>query len=356
METFLLNHSYIWDAIGLITVILLTYILFLRRDLGNLSAYLEDVKHRLSDSLKKIKTLEMEQLNNPVQELLLQTLEHIKKEYEQTFGHEIGKQLAQENKQGLHNTQQQLLYIMAYQQLSVTLAALENTRTPEKTWDKINTQLEHIIKQFLSLPQHHQQMSETAAQQEQNDTIQKTGHHATSSPGNDNTSNKSQADSQRDAFILERKNEIGRLKSQIANQFEEIWKLQSELSGQLEHTDNDALKEFSNNFELISRQLKDAQLCIDMMEADIATADEEIAILRDDLAQCQKQSGNNTQKPAPTHNALSEQIRKKDDLIARLTREQKEMLTLFDGMEKNAMEQAARIRELEEQLTAKKSN
>ena len=145
-----------------------------------------------------------------------------------------------------------------------------------------------------------------------------------------------------EAIINERKDEIKRLKSQISQQFEDIWKLQSRMS------DGSAkppkAEELSAGIETISRNLKDAEMCIETMDMEIQTLTSEITNLRNQL---QEQSGGAGAGSAEEKQTVAE----KEAMIARFSQESKELMSCITGLEDDNQLQSNRIKELEGQLT-----
>ena len=86
-----------------------------------------------------------------------------------------------------------------------------------------------------------------------------------------------------ETIISERKEEIKRLKNQIAQQFEDMWALQSRLTAK--EGEVPAPEALSAGIETVSQNLKDAEMCIETMDMEIQTQSSEIANLRSQLKQ-----------------------------------------------------------------------
>jgi hypothetical protein len=345
--------SIIAEAIGLIFLVLLGFTFLLKRDKTNLTNYVYHLKEKVATLTKKIK--ELDTFENPVIDLLKDTIDHIKTTYEKTFGHELGKTDTSTHED---NSKDHFLFVIGYQNLKATLSALENSNTAEHTWEKISSQMSALIENYRIMPE--TQFETIVEEKVIEKTEQKTGQetnqgaeHETAAQANALKKKASNHNGSvtlvgQDQFINERKSEIDRLKGKISSQFEEIWELQNNVASKVSQSSDPELSTMSEDVQSISRQLKDAELCITMMEADIATSDEEIISLTEQL----KQANIRASAIPPSNSELTEDIKKKDAAITHFTQESKEMLTLIDGMENNAMEQSKRIKELEEQLNS----
>jgi hypothetical protein len=324
--------SIIVEIIALVLLFLLGYIIFLTRDKNNLIKYVADLKKKVSLLSTKLKNLTED--NEPIITLLTDTIEHIKTAYQQTFGHDIGKTDTSTKE---NNSKEHFLYVIGYQNLKATVSALENSNNAERTWDKISAQMSALIENYRIMPE--TQFETIVEEKAQQDVAQQSKAPKKSVP----TKKGSVTLVGRDQFINERKDEIDRLKGKISSQFEEIWELQNNISGKISQSSDPEINNMAEDIQSISRQLKDAELCITMMEADIATSDEEITSLNEQLEQANKKAS----IIPPSNSELTESIKKKDAIIARFAQESKEMMTLIDGMERNANEQTQRIKELE---------
>ena len=137
-------------------------------------------------------------------------------------------------------------------------------------------------------------------------------------------------------LISERKDEIKRLKSKIAQQFEEIWKLQSSLSTKdSAPADPQILQAGVDTF---ARQLKDAELCIETMDMEIQTLTAEVTRLEKQLEQ---------QGGAEPEVSTGLSHKERDEMIARFAQESKELMSCITGLEDNAQEQSEKIKQLE---------
>ncbi len=144
-----------------------------------------------------------------------------------------------------------------------------------------------------------------------------------------------------ETIISERKEEIKRLKSQIAQQFEDIWALQSGLTAK-EGTVPDP-EVLSAGIETVSHNLKDAEMCIETMDMEIQTQCSEISNLKNQLKQ-HRTSGNEAKL-----SEYQQVITEKEQIIARFAQENKELMSCISGLESSNMEQSSRIKKLEEQ-------
>ena len=139
-----------------------------------------------------------------------------------------------------------------------------------------------------------------------------------------------------DGIINERKDEVKRLKHKIAQQFEDIWALQNRLTGSDEPPETE---ELSAGIETISRNLKDAEMCIETMDMETQTLSSEISNLRNQLKEQNNETDAVEQKQV---------LQEKDTMIARFTQEGKELMSCITGLENDHIEQTQRIKELEE--------
>ncbi len=353
--------SIIAEAAGLILLVLLGYILLLKRDKTNLTSYVSHLKEKVIILTKKIR--EHNAQDNHFTELLVETIEYIKTTYEKTFGHEMG---GSDTSIKEANSRDHFLFVVGYQGLKANLTALENSNTAKRTWEKFSSQMRPLIENYRIMPEtqfenlleekvkqefvlqaKHETKKAFTRQEEQKS--EKVGvEQARSELEILSTHSDHEKDKASDEFINERKNEIKRLKSQIASQYEEIFKLHNVTSKNISKSSDPKVVKLINSFESIGRQLQDAQSCITMMEEDIATSEKEIQSLNDQL----EQANFKIAAMPPSSSILTEKIKKKDSIIVRLERESKEMLSLIDGMEKSAVEQSQYIKKLEEQLNS----
>jgi len=233
--------------------------------------------------------------------------------------------------------------VMGYQSLKAELSAVQNSRTGANTWEKIVSQLGPLIDNFRVAPEKEVINVEVASDSAAEDLTASSSKAVSTAAKN--PAHKSASGAESPEILSVRRNEIERLKSQIASQFEDIFHLQSALSKKASSTDNPMAGEVNEGLESITRQLKDAELCITMMDAEIQTASEEILDLKEQLENTQSSQPGGAQP-----NELSEQLAKKDEFINRTMQENKEMMTLIEGMEKHSDEQTQEIKELEAEL------
>ncbi len=385
-----------WTLIGEITLVLIgalvAVIVFVLRDRKNLKEYSLYLKELIKKLKKKIKEHEDEQSQERVQELIRAMIDHVRAEYQQQAGGEINDLLEEglESKPSI----EQFILITGFQMLSAELTALENSNEAEAAWEKIKNELMPLIQNFLQpalaaqnasadsaetepsedlqqrienleqfkqlyfnlqknmveqvaeIEQLNQKIAELADSSENSAAIMaiieknkthyigmgqllgmdKELHHQSVADGMDYS----------DVLISERKDEINRLKSKIARQFEEIWKLQSSLSTK-DGVPAD-LQTLQAGVDTYARQLKDAELCIETMDMEIQTLMAEVARLEKQLEQ---QGG---AKPE-TSTGLSHNER--DEMIARFAQESKELMGCITGLEDNAQEQSEKIKKLE---------
>jgi len=315
----------------LVLLFIVTIYIFLQtRDKKNLLSYVENLKEKVTKLKQKL--IEHEEMPNPVQELLEETIEHVKTDYEQTFGHEIGSETSASE----DNSKEHFTFILGYQTLKAELSAIQNSRTAAKTWDKIVSQLGPLIDNFRAQPEKVIQ-TETAEAGPISSTSSKavtTAAKVRGKPGS--------LDGNAEISSV-RRGEIERLKGQIASQFEEIFNLQSQISSKATSSNNPMADEVNEGLESITRQLKDAELCITMMDAEIQTANEEILDLKEQLE-------NSGSANSGDQNDLAIEVEKKNAFIDRTIQENKEMVTLIEGMEKHSDEQAKQISQLEAEL------
>ena len=147
-----------------------------------------------------------------------------------------------------------------------------------------------------------------------------------------------------DALINERKDELKRLKHQVARQFEEIWGLQNRLTTTSDQSPNP--DELSAGIETMSHSLNDAQMCIETMDMEIQTLSSEITNLRNKL----KQQGSAGSHSGNQSIELEKQVQEKDQLIARFIQENKEMKSCIIGLEESNSEQSNTINRLQDKL------
>ncbi|MBF0266615.1 MAG: hypothetical protein HQL46_15235 [Gammaproteobacteria bacterium] len=286
-----------------------------------------------------------------VKALLEATIEYIKEIYQDKFGHAIGERdtLVDEN-----NSKEHFLFVFGYQALKAISSALDNSNAPEKAWNKIAQQLDPLIENYRIMPE---KEFLTIIEEKVNDIVienKSKGSNRTERHNQDNDlspadksveeiDSEGVVEASDDLIIQERKKEIERLKNQIKSQSTDLNFLKDLISKQIFNV-NDAndseTSEVSEALEIISKHLKDAEFCISIMEANEQTLDEEIKTLKSELKMA------NAQLKPVNSIEMQNELKKKEQLIARFSQESKEMLSLIDGMEKDNDEKAERINEL----------
>jgi len=326
------------EVLGFILIVMVGYILLQRRDKLNLLSYVNQLKEKVSQLKRKL--IEKDEMPSPIQVLLEEAIEHVKSSYEQTYGHEIGAPTSTNE----DNSKEHFIFILGYQSLKAELSAIENSRTAEKTWEKIASQLGPLVDNFRSQPEVQKVIEKVEIPTESEAESEQLSKPVSTAAKSRSQKNKGSVSVDNDLSTF-RKGEIDRLKGQISTQFEEIFNLQLQLSQKVSDRDDTVSNEVNDGFEIITRQLKDAELCITMMDAEIQTANETILDLQEQLESIQS-----TAPVSGEHNDLAEQLVKKDAFIDRTIQENKEMMTLIEGMEKHSDEQAKQITELEAEL------
>ncbi len=385
-----------WTLIGEITLVLIgtlvAVIVFVLRDRKNLKEYSLYLKELVKKLKKKIKEHEDEQSQERVQELIRAMIDHVRAEYQLQAGGEINESL--EEGLGFKPSIEQFILITGFQMLSAELTALDNSNEPEAAWEKIKNELMPLIQIFLQPALAAQAVSPDSSKAETSEGLQQRIENleqfkqlyfnlqknmaeqiteieqlnqkiAELADGSENSAaimavieknkthyismgqllgmdkeqhHQSVADSMdySDVLISERKDEIKRLKSKIAQQFEEIWKLQSSLSTKdSAPADPQILQAGVDTF---ARQLKDAELCIETMDMEIQTLTAEVTRLEKQLEQ---QSG------AEPEVSTGLSHKERDEMIARFAQESKELMSCITGLEDNAQEQSEKIKQLE---------
>lgn len=380
--------------------VLIAVIVVVLKDRKNLKDYSLYLKELIKKLKKKIRDHEEQQSQERVQDLIRAMIDHVRAEYESHTEGDINSTI--EDGMTDKTSVDTFILITGFQMLSAELTALENSNEPEAAWGKIKNELKPLLQNYLqplitaqeggstgSSEEVQQQLEETLrrvenleqfkqlyftlqtnmadkvaevellnqkiaelaegsdnhaaimAAIEQNKThyidmgkllgMDKEQHHD-SVAGSMNYS---------DVLISERKDEINRLKSQIAQQFEEMWKLQNSLSGKAgEKPDPQALQA---GVDVFARQLKDAELCIETMDMEIQTLTAEVTRLQKQQAQSSglaSESGT-----GDSGNGLAQKER--DEMIARFAQESKEMMSCITGLEDSNLEQSEQLRKLE---------
>ncbi len=391
-----------WSLLGEIALVIIgvlgaVIILVLkdRKKLNEYSLYLKSVIKKLK---KKLQEHEDEQNQERVLALLTALIEHVRVQYQTLFGNTI---VPEENDSETDNTPsvEKFIFIAGFQTMTAQLSALENSNDPETAWSKIQneltplfnnylapvlaansssldsddslqTQLDNANKRIENLQQFKQlyfdlqaklsnsvadiealnyQLEEAAQDSDSADAIRliieknkthylemgqmigmdKEHHHESVASSMDYS----------EAIINERKDEIKRLKHQIAQQFEDIWSLQKRMSGT--SGEAPAPEELNAGIETISRNLKDAEMCIETMDMEIQTLTSEISNLKHQLK-------DKSSAPADAQQVQAEQ----ETIMARHAQESKEMMNCITGLEDDNQSQCQRIKELEEKLAS----
>lgn len=390
-----------WTLLGELAVVLIgvlcaviIVILKDRKKLREYTGYLRDVIKKLK---KQLKEREEQDSQERVLALLHALVEHVRGIYQTQYDNEIPPTSEEDDKPSV----EKFILIAGYQMILAELSALENSNEADVTWEKIKNELTPLIENYLNLPAQpatgdvedndgSQALLENANQRIENlekfkqlyfdlqnnmsksvKEIEVLNHQiAGLAEGSDKYAdimaiiekNKthyinmgqiigmdsgqhhdSVADKMdySDELINERKDEIKRLKSQIAQQFEEIWKLQTSMSSQ--SGEKVSSEQLAKGIETYERQLKDAELCIETMDMEIQTLMSEISNLKHKLEEKADvaEVGTTAQEP-------SEAIKEKDQMIARFAQESKELMACITGLEDSNTEQSDIIKELEE--------
>jgi hypothetical protein len=369
MENF--NFYFILIEIcGLSFLILLIYIILLKKDKNKLLDYIKYLK--TSNRVLKEKLNEQRKNNDPTLELLLESLDYVKTSYEKKYGHKIGSGMSttQEN-----NSKNHFLYVMSYQFFKAELSALENSSTGDRVWDKIVSQLNALIDNYRVIPEKEfdilikEKLQLEIERHQINNNNQHFSQSIDSSKTNPEQNNHSTASNtdKSNLFGDERKGEINRLKSQVSSQFEDIWNLQLQLSNQASKTEDSTISQISTDFDAISHKLKDAELCISMLEQDIAYAERKNSHLEEklELSKAEKSDMEKTSSSISIPKEVDQQIDqlnievsskndeilnlqqqldestinykkeidKREDLITRFSQESKEMIMLISDLE-----------------------
>ena len=376
-----------------------------RKKLKNYSYSLKEVIKKLK---KKLQEREDEQNQERILELLNALIEHVREQYQAQFGNDIAPTEEEESDASDVPSVEKFVFIAGFQTIIAELSALENSNDPETTWTKIKNELTPLFQNYLEPILAEQNMgTQSISNESDDDSLKAQLENANKrienlekfkqlyfdlqsklsqsvadieslnqqilelSEGSDNfdtirqiiEKNKTHyiemgqmigMDKEQhhgsvantmdysDAIINERKDEIKRLKSQISQQFEDIWKLQSRMN------DGSAkppkAEELSAGIETISRNLKDAEMCIETMDMEIQTLTSEITNLRNQL---KEQSGGSGAGSAEQKQIVEE----KEAMIARFSQESKELMSCITGLEDDNQLQSNRIKELEIQLT-----
>ncbi len=383
-------------AIGVLGAVIVV-VLKDRKKLQEYSTYLKDVIKKLK---KKLAQSESEQNQERVLELLNGLIEHVREQYQSQYGNDISPADGEDIDDDKPSVEKFVL-IAGFQTMIAELSALENSNDPETTWAKIQNELTPLFKNYLEPILARQQ--EASAEQDDDESLKAELENANqrinnletfkqlyfdlqskmsdsvvaieslnqqileSAEGSDNIEeirqlieenkthylemgqmigmdkeqhHKSVADKMdySDAIINERKDEIKRLKHKISQQFEDIWKLKNNLTDSDKNVKPEAL---SAGIETISRNLKDAEMCIETMDMEIQTLTSEITNLRNQLAE----KGSEAVGASPEQEKV---LQDKDVLIERFSNESKELMNCITGLEDDSLAQSKNFKELEE--------
>lgn len=369
-----------------------------RKKLKEYSTYLKGIINKLKKKLAQSESeLNQERVLALLNGLVEHIREQYQSEYGNSITPDDNENNLDDNEHHSDNlpSVEKFVFIAGFQTIIAELSALENSNDPETTWTKIKKELTPLFKNYLEpiLSEKQAQVSgdsfveqlENANQRIENlekfkhlyfDLQEKLSKSVAEiealneklliiADGSDNFEeitkivennrahylemgqiigmdkeqhHESVADTMdySDAIINERKDEIKRLKHKIAQQFENIWKLQNSLS---DSDEQPPVEELSASIETISRNLKDAEMCIETMDMEIQTLTSEISNLRNQL----KESGANADSAEP-----SKSTKEKDAMLARFSQESKELMNCITGLEDGNQEQSQKIKELEE--------
>jgi Sec-independent protein translocase protein TatA len=362
-----------------------------RKKLKDYSGYLKDTIKKLK---KKIKEKEEQESQERALAMLKAIIEHVHSQYQARYGDDIPDKNEEDDKPAVDK----FIMIAGYQIMTAQLSAMENSNEPEIAWEKITNELTPLIQNYLNVPKSAvveaegselQEKLDNASQRLQNlekfkalyfelqeklsssvAEIEALNHQLSElSVGSENheqimsiiEKNKthyiemgqmigmdneqhhaSVADSMdySDAIINERKDEIKRLKHQIAQQFEEIWTLQSRLSNN--NSDDVNPDDISAGMDTIIRQMKDAEMCIETMDMEIQTLSSELSNAKNRIKELEAEGSG-------TKGGITEA--EKEAMVARFAQESKEMMGCITGLEDSNAEQSKQIKTLEEKLS-----
>ncbi len=397
-----------WTLLGEIALVIIgvlgaviVVVLKDRKKLQEYSGYLKEVIKKLK---KKLAQSESEQNQERVLELLNELVEHVREQYQSQYGNDIAPAEGEDSNSDDIPSVEKFVFIAGFQTMIAELSALENSNDPKTTWTKIQNELTPLFKNYLEpmlsgqpevsgetdddslkaqlenanqridnletfkqlyfelqikmsnsvaeVESLSQQILESAEGSADFDVIQKLieknkthylemgqmigmdkeQHHASVAEKMDYS----------DALINERKDEIKRLKHKISQQFEDIWQLKNNLSDSDEAATSE---ELSVGFETISRNLKDAEMCIETMDMEIQTLTSEITNLRNQL------KGKDSEAPSESLEQETVVMEEKEALIARFTNESEQLMSCITGLEDDNMAQSQKIKELEEKYS-----
>ncbi|GEM_PF-1988762 len=384
-----------WTLIGEITAVifgvLIAVIIVIINDRKKLKDYSEYLKSTIKKLKNKLQQSEDKQGQERVLSLLESLVDYVRTQYQVQFGNDItpdGDDLPDKLA-----SVEKFIFVATFQSMTAQLNALENSNEADVAWDKIKNELtplfsnylqsvlaqendnildEQLKKQLESAQQRitnlekfkqlyfslqqklsksiveiealNHNLSEQSSVADNHDAIRliveknkavylemgqmiamdKEQHHQSVATNMDYS----------ETLINERKGEINRLKGQIAQQFEEIWSLQGRLTGQTS-AEPDAVV-LTAAIDNISRNLKDAEICIETMDMEIQTLTSEITNLKSQL----KESSSSA-LPEKYQQSMQE----KEQIIARFTQESKELINCITGLEDSNSEQSKMLKE-----------
>lgn len=393
-----------WSLLGEIALVIIgvlgTVIIVVLKDRKKLNEYSFYLKSVIKKLKKKLQDREDEESQERVLALLNALIEHVREQYQSLFGNAM---LPEENETEADNkpSVEKFVFIAGFQTMTAQLSALENSNDPETAWAKIQNeltplfynylapvlaasatlaaesddeslkaQLENANKRIDNLQQFKQlyfdlqsKLSNSVAEiealnQQISDALQGSDdfdaikliteknktHYLEMGQmiGMDQAQHHESVAGSMDyseAIINERKDEIKRLKHKIAQQFEDIWTLQNNMSSSTGSPPE--AEELSAGIETISRNLKDAEMCIETMDMEIQTLTSEITNLKNQLKD----------KTSAPVSADIQQIHEEQEAIqARHAQESKELMNCITGLEDDNQSQYQRIKDLEQQL------
>ncbi|MCU7938260.1 MAG: hypothetical protein KZQ64_10435 [gamma proteobacterium symbiont of Bathyaustriella thionipta] len=392
-----------WTILGEIGAVLIgvliAVIVVILKDRKKLKEYSDYLKEVIKKLKKKLQESEDKQSQERVLALLTAVIEHVHAQYNAQYGNDITP-AGEEGSNDAQPSVEKFVFIAGFQTMTAQLSALENSNEAEVTWEKIKNELTPLFNNYLQPILSQQNVSEAPAADDLHAQLESANKRINNlekfkqlyfelqdklsksivdietlnqtiselSDGSEHYESiqiaieKNKAlylemgqmigmDKERhhenvantmdysEAIINERKDEIKRLKSQIAQQFEDIWSLQSRLGNSEGEPTPEAL---SAGIETISRNLKDAEMCIETMDMEIQTLTSEISNLKNQL----KEQGSTDNAAASSEHKQA--IEAKEQMIARFAQESKELMSCITGLEDGNLEQSNRIKELEE--------
>lgn len=348
-------NSVIWSIFFLVIVISIVillgiYFLF-NKDKEEQQKYIDHLKKRY----EKVKD-RADQIELPLKDtgllLLEDTIEYVKSEYHKKYSSDISKATAKDTG-GVEEDKTKSIMIAGYQMLVHELNGLKNCNKPEQVWKRIYTCLQIVtaienelppqedLTEQLKIAQHRvsnlekfknlyfelqdkmsadimlgesinaeiiEQIAELPQPEHLISLLEKHNTHYIDM-GKSIDMDKAKhhysvhyLEAFNEQQLEDRKREVKRLKSQVANQFEEIWELQAKLAVQAESQLNHS--EPIN--DIMAQQLKDAELCIETMDMEIQHLTEQLHTRESDVS---------------------------NELVDRFTEESKEMMSNINELE-----------------------